>query len=74
MTTPTRLGAGLNRPLSNNPNLNQKKSRHLIDDISFSLNFIVCTCAWKGAIDAYQPHRKEMEPSVPNPTEKELVK
>lgn len=47
-----------------NPNLNIKKSRHVIDDISFARDYIVCTCAWKGPIDNYQPHRKEEEPSV----------
>ena len=55
-------GTGLNRSLT--PNLNQKRSQHLIDDISFSQDFIVCTCAWKGPIDLFQPHRKEEEPLV----------
>lgn len=45
-----------------NPKLNEKKSKHIIDDISFSRDFIVCTCAWKGPIDAFQPHRKEVDP------------
>ena len=54
-------GRGLHRSLT--PDLNVKRSRHLIDDISFSKDFIVCTCAWKGAIDDFQPHRKVEEPT-----------
>jgi hypothetical protein len=45
-------------------NKNPKKSAHLIDDISYSKDFIVCTCAWKGPVDDFQPHRKEEEPSL----------
>jgi len=60
-----KKGSGLGHfPASMTSGLNKKKSRHLIDDISFSKDFIVCVCAWKGAIDEYQTHRKEMEPSA----------
>ena len=60
----TGLGVmGMNRS-SMTPDLNTKKSRHLIDDISFSKDFIVCTCAWKGVIDAFQLHRKIEEPNL----------
>jgi hypothetical protein len=68
MTAPKhtyKRGSGLGHfPASTTPSLNKKKSRHLIDDISFSKDFIVCLCAWKGAINDYQAHRKEMEPSA----------
>jgi hypothetical protein len=59
-----KAGTGLAgmRP-SSNAVLNVKKSRHLIDDISFSKDFIVCTCAWKGEVNAYQLHRKIEEPT-----------
>ncbi len=46
------------------PKLNEKKSKHVIDDISFSEDFIVCACAWKGRVDEFQPHRKEVDPSA----------
>lgn len=36
-----------------------KSSKHLIDEISYSKDYVVCTCAWKGPVDEYQPHRKE---------------
>ena len=59
----TGLGVmGMNRS-SMTPGLNAKQSRHLIDDISFSKDFIVCTCAWKGEINLYQLHRKIEEPN-----------
>ena len=32
---------------------------HVIDDISFAEDFIVCTCAWKGKVADFVPHRKE---------------
>jgi hypothetical protein len=32
---------------------------HTIDDISFSKDYIVCICAWKGRIDDFAAHRKE---------------
>jgi len=34
-----------------------KSKPHLIDDISFSKDFIVCICAWKGRVDEYNKHR-----------------
>lgn len=61
---PQKTGQGMG-PLRPAGPLNVKRSKHLIDDISFSQDFIVCTCAWKGEIDAYQPHRREAEPSAP---------
>jgi hypothetical protein len=47
------------------PGLNAKRSSHRIDDISFSQDFIVCLCSWKGPIDEFQPHRKDVEPQYP---------
>jgi hypothetical protein len=56
---PRKAGQGLNVIEGGH---NTKKSRHLIDDISFSKDYIVCICAWKGTVDEFQPHRREMEP------------
>ncbi len=58
----TKRGKGMGSYSSmTTPGLNRKKSQHVIDDISFSEDFIVCICAWKGAIDSYQAHRKDAE-------------
>lgn len=32
---------------------------HIIENISFSLDSLECSCGWIGTIDDYQPHRKE---------------
>ena len=56
-----RPGSGLG-VVSTKPGFNTKKSRHLIDDISYSSDYIVCICAWKGPIEEFQPHRRIMEP------------
>lgn len=48
---------------NNGPPPKPKEAKHVIDDISYSRDFIVCSCAWKGRVDEYQPHRKEAEPS-----------
>lgn len=59
----TQVGRGMgNYSSMSTPNLNRKKTQHVIDDISYSGDYIVCICAWKGRIDDYQPHRKEAEP------------
>jgi hypothetical protein len=39
---------------------------HLIDDISFSKDFIVCTCAWKGPVDDFAPHRQDATGKCPS--------
>jgi len=60
---PLKRGKGMGSYASmSTPGLNRKKSQHVIDDISYSQDFIVCICAWKGAIDSYQAHRKAAEP------------
>lgn len=39
--------------------INHPKKPHVIDDISFSKDFIVCSCAWKGTVAEFRDHRKE---------------
>lgn len=34
------------------------KKPHVIDEVSFAKDFIVCICAWKGPIDDFKAHRK----------------
>ncbi len=41
------------------PPKGRQKKPHLIDDISFSKDYIVCDCAWKGPIDDFKQHRKD---------------
>lgn len=66
---PLKRGKGMGSYQSmSTPGLNRKKSQHVIDDISFSRDFIVCICAWKGPISEYQPHRKEAEQGVEGAT------
>lgn len=63
---PTKPGRGMGSYGSmSTPGLNRKKTQHVIDDISFSADYIVCVCAWKGRIDDYQAHRREAEPTAP---------
>jgi hypothetical protein len=57
---PRKSGTGLGSVASLPQNT--KRSQHLIDDISYSKDYIVCICAWKGTIAEFQPHRREMEP------------
>lgn len=33
---------------------------HVIDDISYSQDFIVCRCSWKGKTTEFVAHRKEL--------------
>jgi hypothetical protein len=35
--------------------------RHTIDDISYARDFVVCACAWKGTVDEFTAHRREIE-------------
>lgn len=35
------------------------QKEHVIDDISFKKDIIVCLCSWKGPIGDYRAHRKE---------------
>jgi hypothetical protein len=39
------------------PPARPKTKPHLIEDISFSRDFIVCKCAWKGPVADYNRHR-----------------
>lgn len=39
--------------------IDRPQKPHVIDDISFSKDYIVCTCAWKGTVAEFVPHRKE---------------
>lgn len=40
------------------PRTNKKKmNTHLIEDISYSLNYILCKCGWKDTIESFQGHR-----------------
>jgi hypothetical protein len=33
---------------------------HVIDDISYSEDYIVCSCAWRGKTTEFPAHRKEL--------------
>lgn len=36
------------------------RKEHVIDDISYSKDFIVCSCAWKGPTAEFPVHRKSL--------------
>ena len=38
----------------------RKPKEHVIDEISFSKNYIVCLCSFRGTIPEYDAHRRAM--------------
>lgn len=39
--------------------VDKPKKPHMIEDISYSKDFILCVCSWRGPVDDYLTHRKE---------------
>lgn len=40
-----------------------RKSGHLINEISYSLDTILCVCEWQGPIDDFVTHQKSAPPT-----------
>lgn len=38
----------------------RRLKEHVIDEISYSKDFIVCSCAWKGKTAEFPVHRREL--------------
>jgi hypothetical protein len=37
---------------------------HVIQDISYQKDMILCVCEWRGPVSEFQQHRKEAEPTT----------
>ena len=47
----------MTRSIDNRASHTRYKSNHIIEDISYAKDYVLCICGWEGKVDDLRPHQ-----------------